>query len=49
MFSSVKIPQIVKVIQASSAEGLSLMSFFAELVATTGTAAYGILKNYPFR
>lgn len=44
----VKVPQIIKVIQASSAEGLSLMSFFAELVATTGTAAYSILKNYPF-
>lgn len=46
--SIIKIPQIIKVIQASSVEGLSLLSFLLELVALTATASYSIAKEFPF-
>ena len=45
----VKIPQIIKILQASSVEGLSLMSILLELVATTATATYSLAKEFPFR
>ena len=45
----VKIPQIIKIVQASSVEGLSLLSFLLELVALTSTAAYSFAKGFPFR
>lgn len=44
----IKIPQIIKVIQASSVEGLSLLSFLLELIALTATASYSIAKKFPF-
>ncbi|KXJ09278.1 Mannose-P-dolichol utilization defect 1 protein [Exaiptasia diaphana] len=44
----IKIPQIIKVLAAGSVEGLSLMSFVTELVATTLTTAYSIQKSFPF-
>ncbi|KAL9965803.1 hypothetical protein ACROYT_G029650 [Oculina patagonica] len=44
----IKIPQIIKILQASSVEGLSLMSFLLELVAMTATATYSFAKAFPF-
>lgn len=44
----VKLPQIVKLLRASSAEGLSLQSVLLELVAITGTMTYSILHSFPF-
>lgn len=44
----IKIPQIIKIIQASSVEGLSLLSFLLELIALTGTASYSLAKGFPF-
>lgn len=44
----VKLPQIVKLLRAGSAEGLSLQSVLLELVAITGTMAYSILHRFPF-
>ncbi|XP_032243230.1 mannose-P-dolichol utilization defect 1 protein isoform X2 [Nematostella vectensis] len=46
--SIIKIPQIIKVVNAGSVVGLSLMSFFTELVATTATSAYSLVKGFPF-
>ena len=48
-FFAVKIPQIIKILQASSVEGLSLLSILLELVATTATATYSFAKEFPFR
>ena len=48
-FFVVKIPQIIKILQASSVEGLSLLSILLELVATTATATYSLAKEFPFR
>uniref|UniRef100_A0A8C6UQ57 Solute carrier family 66 member 3 n=1 Tax=Neogobius melanostomus TaxID=47308 RepID=A0A8C6UQ57_9GOBI len=44
----VKLPQIVKLVRASSAEGLSLQSVLLELVAITGTMTYSIINRFPF-
>ncbi|XP_068686582.1 mannose-P-dolichol utilization defect 1 protein-like [Montipora foliosa] len=44
----IKIPQIIKIIQASSVEGLSLLSFLLELTALTATASYSAAKGFPF-
>jgi len=44
----IKIPQIIKILQASSVEGLSLLSFLLELIALTATASYSFAKNFPF-
>lgn len=44
----VKLPQILKVIGAKSAEGLSFNAVLLELLAITGTMAYSILNNFPF-
>lgn len=49
IFFAVKIPQIIKILQASSVEGLSLLSILLELVATTATATYSFAKQFPFR
>lgn len=46
---SVKLPQVFKILGAKSAEGLSLQSVMLELVALTGTMAYSIVNNFPFR
>lgn len=45
----VKLPQILKILGAKSAEGLSLQSAMLELVALTGTVVYSISNNFPFR
>lgn len=44
----IKIPQVIKIVQASSVEGLSLPSFLLELVALTATASYSVAKGFPF-
>lgn len=49
LFCTVKMPQILKMIGAQSAEGLSFKSVLLELLAITGTMAYSIAKSFPFR
>lgn len=44
----VKLPQILKLIGAKSAEGLSFNSVLLELFAITGTMAYSIANSFPF-
>ncbi|KAL2079735.1 hypothetical protein ACEWY4_025479 [Coilia grayii] len=44
----VKLPQILKLMGAKSAEGLSFNSILLELLAITGTMAYSIAKGFPF-
>mmetsp|Transcript_8438 Transcript_8438/g.20921 ORF Transcript_8438/g.20921 Transcript_8438/m.20921 type:complete len:280 (-) Transcript_8438:56-895(-) len=44
----IKLPQIMAVLKAKSAEGLSITGFETELVAYTLTFAYGLHFNLPF-
>ncbi|XP_028331119.1 mannose-P-dolichol utilization defect 1b [Gouania willdenowi] len=44
----VKMPQIVKLMTAKSAEGLSFHSVLLELLAISGTMAYSIANHFPF-
>ncbi|XP_076581326.1 mannose-P-dolichol utilization defect 1b [Chaetodon auriga] len=44
----VKLPQILKLMGAKSAEGLSFKSVLLELLAITGTMAYSIINKFPF-
>ncbi|XP_062305603.1 mannose-P-dolichol utilization defect 1b [Osmerus eperlanus] len=44
----VKLPQILKLMGAKSAEGLSFQTVLLELLAITGTMAYSIANNFPF-
>lgn len=46
---AVKLPQILKLIGAKSAEGLSFKSVLLELLAITGTMAYSTINRFPFR
>lgn len=46
---TVKLPQILKLMGAKSAEGLSFKSVLMELLAITGTMAYSIANKFPFR
>lgn len=46
---AVKLPQILKLMGAKSAEGLSFKSVLLELLAITGTMAYSIANKFPFR
>lgn len=46
---TVKLPQILKLVGAKSAEGLSFKSVLLELLAITGTMAYSIANKFPFR
>ena len=45
----VKIPQIMKILNAGSVKSLSYMSLLSELGAVTFTATYNIGKGFPFR
>ena len=45
----VKLPQIIKVLRASSVEGLNTLSFITELVTQTGTFSYSSARGFPFR
>ncbi|XP_022704831.1 mannose-P-dolichol utilization defect 1 protein-like [Varroa jacobsoni] len=44
----VKLPQIVKIISAASATGLSLPSVLLDLAGVTATTAYNFDQQYPF-
>ncbi|KAM6949055.1 mannose-P-dolichol utilization defect 1b [Aplochiton taeniatus] len=44
----VKLPQILKLVGAKSAEGLSFNAVLLELLAITGTMAYSLAKGFPF-
>ncbi|OCT59635.1 hypothetical protein XELAEV_18001057mg [Xenopus laevis] len=44
----VKLPQIVKLVRAGSAEGLSFKSILLEMLALTGTMVYSITHGFPF-
>ncbi|KAM7377725.1 hypothetical protein PAMA_014163 [Pampus argenteus] len=44
----VKMPQILKLMGARSAEGLSFKTVILELLAITGTMAYSIANKFPF-
>ncbi|XP_064796266.1 mannose-P-dolichol utilization defect 1 protein-like [Oncorhynchus masou masou] len=44
----VKLPQILKLMGAKSADGLSFNSVLLELLAITGTMAYSIANSFPF-
>lgn len=44
----VKLPQILKIAGAKSAEGLSFNSILLELLAITGTMTYSIANSFPF-
>uniref|UniRef100_A0A8C5S1F8 Mannose-P-dolichol utilization defect 1 n=1 Tax=Laticauda laticaudata TaxID=8630 RepID=A0A8C5S1F8_LATLA len=46
--SAVKMPQILKILAAKSAEGLSFNAILLELVAISGTMAYSIAHSFPF-
>ncbi|XP_020614752.1 mannose-P-dolichol utilization defect 1 protein-like isoform X2 [Orbicella faveolata] len=47
-FFHAKLPQIIKVLRASSVEGLSLLSFITELTTMTGTFSYSSARGFPF-
>ncbi|KAL5004499.1 hypothetical protein ScPMuIL_017955 [Solemya velum] len=44
----VKIPQIVKLVQAKSGEGISMSGIVLELVAISANTAYGFGHSFPF-
>lgn len=44
----VKVPQIVKIVQTQSGEGISVTSVLMELMGMTATAAYSYAQRYPF-
>ncbi|XP_067412395.1 mannose-P-dolichol utilization defect 1 protein [Emydura macquarii macquarii] len=44
----VKLPQVLKILGAKSAEGLSFGSLLLELLAITGTVAYSVANRFPF-
>ena len=44
----VKFPQILKIVNAKSAEGISFLGVLLELIAVTSSASYSFAKGYPF-
>ena len=46
--SIVKVPQIIKLLAAKSAAGLSITALYAELVAITFTVSYSVQMDFPF-
>lgn len=48
-FTTVKLPQILKIIAGKSGAGLSMPSIYLELAAITASCAYGFAAQYPFR
>lgn len=44
----VKVPQIMKIVQTQSGEGISVTSVLMELMGMTATAAYSYAQRYPF-
>jgi len=45
----VKVPQILKIVYASSTAGLSFASSTMELMGITGSLVYGFAMGFPFR
>lgn len=48
-FFVVKVPQIIKILQSYSAEGLSYLASVLELAAATFAASYNYSKGFSFR
>ncbi|KAI8498869.1 Mannose-P-dolichol utilization defect 1 protein [Branchiostoma belcheri] len=46
--SIVKVPQVIKIVLARSAEGISIYGVLLELTAITNTLAYSYANKYPF-
>ncbi|CAH1245531.1 MPDU1 [Branchiostoma lanceolatum] len=46
--SIVKVPQVIKILVAKSAEGISIYGVLLELTAITNTLAYSYANKYPF-
>lgn len=46
---AVKLPQILKIARAGSAQGLSYMATIFEMLAVTFTCTYNYAKGFPFR
>lgn len=44
----VKFPQILKILNAKSAKGISFLGILLELIAVTSSASYSFAKGYPF-
>ncbi|XP_011501674.1 PREDICTED: mannose-P-dolichol utilization defect 1 protein homolog [Ceratosolen solmsi marchali] len=44
----VKLPQILKIFQNKSAQGINIISILLELFAITATAAYSFVNGFPF-
>lgn len=45
----VKVPQILKILNGKSAEGISIYGVFLELFAITANFSYSYVMNFPFR
>ena len=48
-YLTVKVPQIMKILNAKSGEGINMLSSTLELTAITGTMAYSYGMGFPFR
>ncbi|GLH16156.1 Mannose-P-dolichol utilization defect 1 protein homolog [Gryllus bimaculatus] len=44
----VKVPQITKILNNKSAEGISILSVLLDLFAITSSASYSFIKGFPF-
>lgn len=49
LFLSVKLPQIMKIVNAGSGQGISLIAVMCELFAISATTTYGYAMSFPFR
>ncbi len=45
----VKIPQVLKIFRAKSAEGINIISVTLEVISLVSTLAYGYANEFPFR
>jgi hypothetical protein len=48
-FFAVKVPQITKILQNQTAEGISFLSIVLDLFAITSNMSYNVIKGFPFR
>lgn len=44
----VKLPQVIKIARAKSAEGINFFSVLCELIAVSATSSYGFARQFPF-
>lgn len=49
LFLLVKLPQIMKIVNAGSGQGISLIAVMCELFAISATTTYGYAMSFPFR